>query len=216
MIVSHYSNHVFDPSPDLSTPDPLCTHIYHPTHSGLMAAAVQFNERFAAKFTPAAAAPTAGAWVKIAQTFTGQLAPAAQQPSGDAAYRVFIIQVPYDPSVDSHIVPGTQLRFPIVPGAEANSVMGVLPSAGQWPTEKCAFAFPVQLSKQGATSNSITINGVEIRAPPETPEAAPAVAPSAAPSAAAPAAVPATSAEAPAAEDDVVERSREEVNASPT
>ena len=134
-----------------------------------MAAAVQFNEKFASNYVAAPiAAPAAGSWVSVSGTFTGKLA--AQQPPGEA-HRLFVLSVPYDPAVDSYLVPGAEVRFPIVPGAEANSVVCTLPLVDKWPSSKCAFTFPVKLSKEGATSDVVTINGMEVRAPAAEGEA---------------------------------------------
>ena len=135
-----------------------------------MAAAVQFNEKFASKYVAAPiAAPAAGSWVSVSGTFTGKLA--AQQPSGEA-HRLFVITAPYDPAVDSYLIPGADVRFPIVPGAEANSVVCTLPLVDKWPSSKCAFTFPVKLSKEGAMSDVVTISGMEVRAPAAEGEAA--------------------------------------------
>ena len=54
-----------------------------------MAAAVQFNEKFASNYVAAPiAAPAAGSWVSVSGTFTGKLA--AQQPPGEA-HRLFVL-----------------------------------------------------------------------------------------------------------------------------
>ena len=129
-----------------------------------MAAAVQFNETFASKYVAAPTAAPMGSWVTVSGIFTGKLA--VKQPTGDAQHRLFVLSVPYDPVVDSYLVPGAQIRFPIVPGAEENSVVCSLPAADKWPSSKCSFTFPVKLTKEGATADTVTINGMEVRSHP--------------------------------------------------
>ena len=148
-------------------------------HDRLMAAAVQFNEKFASQYVAAPTAAPPGSWVSISGTFTGKVA--SEQPE-DGSHRVFVITVPYDPAVDSYLVPKAELRFPIVPGAEANSIVCVLPAEDKWPSGKCTFSFPVKLSQDGAVGDTITMNGLEVRVPPTAPAAAsPAPVPPAAP-----------------------------------
>ena len=57
-------------------------------HDRLMSAAVQFNERFASKYSD----PSAGAWTRVQLSLTGKV---AAKQAYDKTHRVFVFKLPY-------------------------------------------------------------------------------------------------------------------------
>ena len=97
-----------------------------------------------------------GPWV-------AQLMKPSRQPVSNASYRNYVVSIKFDSST-SPLVPGGRIKFPIVPGAPAEGIICALPS--QWSDSTRELVFRLKLSKDGATSNRVTINSAYCRPPP--------------------------------------------------
>jgi integrase len=105
--------------------------------------------------------------------FLARLMKPSRQPPAQADWRRFYVTVPFDPNdMDSPLVPGGYIRFPIVAGAPSNGITCKLPAS--WPTSCKQLIFTLKLSKAGAAERSVTINGAICRVdkPPSDDEEA--------------------------------------------
>ena len=84
----------------------------------------------------------------------------SRQPVPHATYRNFYVAIGVDE--DTPLVPGGQVRFPIVPGAPAEGIVCNVPS--QWGSRCKQLVFPLKLNKNGCSANQVTINAVEFTA----------------------------------------------------
>jgi hypothetical protein len=85
----------------------------------------------------------------------------SRQPVPHAAYRNFYVAIGINE--DTPLVPGGQVRFPIVPGAPAEGIVCNVPS--QWGSRCKQLVFPLKLNKNGCSANQVTISAVEYTAP---------------------------------------------------
>jgi hypothetical protein len=85
----------------------------------------------------------------------------SRQPVPHATYRNFYVAIGVDE--DTPLMPGGQVRFPIVPGAPAEGIICNVPS--QWGSRCKQLVFPLKLNKNGCSANQVTINTVEYCAP---------------------------------------------------
>ena len=138
----------------------------------LVKAAYEFNLSYAAKFGGGGSSSGAGgsgadevevtAEFKVvdpqASHYVFRLAPADAQPAGDADYRVFRVEMPWDPTFS----PGCSLRFPVVPGF-ADGATWKLPADPS--TVGSNLCFSAKVSKQAARGSSFTVRNLMVKEP---------------------------------------------------
>ena len=86
---------------------------------------------------------------------------ASRQPVDSATYRNFQMPLSFDP-VTTPLMPGGQLKLPIVAGGPPDGIKLQLPAS--WTARTRSMMFRLKLSKAGATSSSVTINQILFRA----------------------------------------------------
>ena len=70
------------------------------------------------------------------------------------------VPIAFDPTT-TPLVPGGQIKFPIVAGAPPEGIICQLPNS--WTSRQRSLVFRLKLSKSGATANEVTINSVLYR-----------------------------------------------------
>ena len=70
------------------------------------------------------------------------------------------VAISFNPT-DTPLVPGGQIKFPIVAGAPPGGIVCSLPDS--WTGRQRTLVFRLKLSKSGATANEVTINSVLYR-----------------------------------------------------
>jgi hypothetical protein len=96
--------------------------------------------------------------------WTAKLMRPSRQPVATATYRNFYVAVAFDP-VTTPLVPGGEVKYPVVAGGPAEGIICRLPSS--WTSRQRSLIFRLKLSKAGATESTVTINSAFYRQPVE-------------------------------------------------